>query len=241
METQNREIIQLFEGSNEANLQLTTAQTAAPLDQPLQLKLSMPGARAIAVLCNRRIAGRVSGEQGTLTVDPRGLGLGTVELQPVAVMPPGREVGGAPVEVHIVAPAPWPAQTPPDKLQPGLRLQAGSQAPVVMAKLDPDALAQAGAKAFEQFQIDAWFSAPADDLYQFQMRVPAGQVTLRVDGKDLGHITEGAWAYLPVSLQKGWHSVTVVGVPEPPVGLEVNFGGEGTWPLAGPGFQCVGP
>jgi hypothetical protein len=44
-----------------------------------------------------------------------------------------------------------------------------------------------------------------------------------------------------VALAKGWHNVSVVGVPEAPVALEVDFGGPGSYPLAGPTFQSLAP
>ncbi len=241
IETQSRVVIPIFVRSRARSFQVT-APSQAPWDQPLALTVSFPEAREVVVLHNQRLVGRLTGAGGTMQVNPRVLGMGRVQLHAVAINAAGQQVRAAPVEVRITPPAPWPASpAPAGKLQPGLRLQAGSQAPVLLEKLEVSTLDESGTKPFEQFQLDAWFEVPTDDTYQFQMRLSAGQATLRVDGKDLGASREGAWAYLPVSLQKGWHSVQIVGVPEPPVALEINFGGPGTYPLAGPAFQCLAP
>jgi hypothetical protein len=253
IETQGRVIIPIFVRSNAASLLAIPAASEIAWDQPLRVRVALPGAQEIRLLHNGRQVGRLVGQRGTISVAPGTLGLGTVRLQPVALSgAPGAELIGAPVEIRVVAPAPLPAQPlPAGKLQPGLSLQildngqvGHDSTPIILEKLEPEPatdLRKLGVEAFRPFRIDAWFSVPADATYQFQARVAAGTVSVTVDGHLLGSTREGAWAYLPAALQKGWHNVTIAGIPEPPVGLEVNFGGPGSVPLSAPTFQCLAP
>jgi hypothetical protein len=252
IETQGRVILPVFVRSRADRFQVA-APPQVSWDQPLLVPVALPGAHEIRLLHNGRLVGRLVGEKGTVSLAPRMLGLGSVQLQPVALIgAPGAELDGPPVTVRVTAPACWPALPPPTgKLVPGLRLQildngqvGHDSDPVVIPKLEPEPateLRRLGVEAFRPFRIDAWFTVPEDEIYQFQARVAAGTVSVKVDGHDLGSTREGAWVYLPVALQQGWHQVTISGIPEPPVGLEVNFGGPGSVPIGAPTFQCLAP
>ena len=76
------------------------------------------------------------------------------------------------------------------------------------------------------FQIDAYFDAATDDLYQFQVWTD-GQVTLDIDGAPIGVADSRDWTCLPVWLAKGKHRMHASGTAGPKQDLTIRFGGPG--------------
>ncbi|MEK6234087.1 MAG: tetratricopeptide repeat protein, partial [Planctomycetales bacterium] len=106
-----------------------TPPTRVAWDQPLRLAAKTPGAARIAFYHNRRSVGLIRGESGQVEIDPRTLGMGTVVLQPIALLKENfRRVRGQPIVVEVVPPSPRKALASPAfaSLSPGLRLKTGA-------------------------------------------------------------------------------------------------------------------
>lgn len=211
-------------------------------------------------LHNWRELAAADGPQAVVSIPAARLGLGKVRLQPIALLgaakslplsglpPPetdgpagGQKTGspipaaelclGRPVELEIVPAAPLPAikQTPAG-LAPGLRLSTPAPATIVVQQTrQSDWLAKA-TKPGQEFLLEGYFEAPAEEMYQFQTRASIG-VELAVDGQVLGQAGQGL-RYFPVSLAAGLHRLTLKGRTADHCVLELYFGG--------PGATCIG-
>lgn len=233
---------------------------------PLKTSASMPGAREIRFLHNGRALASVAGEKGDVTIDTARLGLGPVAIQAVAHMPPtggapgapapsatsadtaktsvaeGTLVAAAPVEMDIIPPTALPAQPKPPEGETakGLVLELpGGKRMLIESTRDGAWMTKAGLDKGQAFTLDGWFTAPRQEVYQFQVR-PAGEMTVAVDGREIGRAPGGRWTMLPVHLAQGPHRLTVTGVFEGRPSMDIRFGGPGAAPLDAERFSHTG-
>lgn len=232
-----------------ARLEASTAAAELPWDKGLDISLALPGAKELWLSHNGREVGRVSGERGTVTIDPKTLGAGPVRLQPFARVSDGSEprtVGGAPLLVTIVPPAALAAvELPAGKtLADGLLLTVAGQAPRVLSKLEGKLLGNE-AKGTEAlpFTIENWFGVDETGVYQFLIHGTASVDALLVDDVPCAWPASaaGGWRFVPVHLAKGLHRVACQGKAGTEAVLDVRFGGPGTRRLAAPRFQHLPP
>ncbi len=220
----------VFQNGN-ATVKATAPSGDWAWDKPLAITASATGANAISFRQHGREVARIAADEGTATLDPRTLGAGPVQLQPVALYEGGREVFGETLALRIVPPAPLPAQA----LVPGMTLAAGFH--VAKAGSAPSIVQRAeGDWATGDFAVDAWFSVDAEDVYQFQLHGPA-QLRVLVDGQPQDWPRGKEWWFLPVPLAKGLHRVQIVGKADAGAMLDVRFGGSGTARMDGGRFR----
>jgi len=209
-------------------------------DQTLKIRMRSPGAQQMVLSHNRRSLGQVRGAEGEIELDPKRLGLGPVELQAVASHDGGKlAVQSLPVLLTIEPPVPLPAIAAPGKLANGLALQlASKKAVVVQETREPNWLSTAGVAANETFVLQGFFEVDSDDVYQFQVW-HYGDLKLSVDGKSqyLGQKGSYEQRFIPVSLAKGMHRLTVSGRASSDPRMRILFGGPGTLSLDGKKFR----
>jgi hypothetical protein len=82
------------------------------VDQTIRLTAKMPGAQRIAFLHNEREMSAIAGDSGTAEIKLSSLGVGTVVVQPVAYLPDGKEVRGAPLTMSVAESLVSPHPTP---------------------------------------------------------------------------------------------------------------------------------
>ena len=210
-------------------------------DKPVEVSASLPGAKEILVMSNMRVLSRIAGESGTASIDARTLGQGPARLAIVALREGEgpRQVLAKPVEFTIVPPAPLPALAPPagKMLVSDFQVRVAGRAPATVKEAIGDWLAKAGVDKDADFSIEAWFSVPEDDVYQFQLRGNVGIESLAVDGARQDWPRGKEWWFVPVNLSKGLHrlKVSAKGVAQPV--LEMRFGGPGAQNLEGNRFK----
>lgn len=217
----------------------TATPTEVRWDQPLELEASLPGAKEIAFRQHAREIARITGERGRVQIDPRCLGQGPSRIQPVGMLQTGGTVWGQPLDVQVLAPPQLPALEPPagKSLAPGFHVRAGEGPPQVVGSAQGDWLAKAGVLKNSPFAVEAWFEAPDDDMYQFQIR---GDVrTLSVDGVAQDWPRGKSWWFVPVPLARGLHRLHLEGVADAHGALELRFGGRGAQRLDGKRFRHV--
>jgi hypothetical protein len=85
----------------------------------------------------------------------------------------------------------------------------------------------------------SYFEVPADDVYQFQL-AHTGDVLLAIDNVPQYKAENGdknAWRYVPVSLAKGYHQLTIQGKAASEMVLQMKFGGPGAYWVRGYRFK----
>ncbi|MBM3471917.1 MAG: hypothetical protein FJX75_01425 [Armatimonadetes bacterium] len=102
VETQGQTIIPFRVGKRDAKTEGWPA-ALVPSDAVIHLTASLPGAQRIAFLQNSREVAAIEGATGAVDIQAATLGLGPVQLQPVATLGDGRQVLGAP---HVVTVGP---------------------------------------------------------------------------------------------------------------------------------------
>jgi len=102
--TQGRTVLSFRIGRREVKVEGWPAEPV-PGTGTLRLSMGLPGAARLAVRHNDREVGAVDGPSGTVEITLSRLGLGCVELQPVARFADGREVLGQPHSVTVAGPA----------------------------------------------------------------------------------------------------------------------------------------
>ena len=224
-----------------------TLKAAAPgareraWDKPIEVTASLPGAKEIVVMANVRPVGRISGDSGTVSIDPRVLGQGPVRLMTVAVREGAgpRQVVAKPIDLTIVPPAPLRALTLPagQKLADDFAVRVGDDAPRTAKGTDGAWIGKAGADKETETAIEGWFSVPEDDVYQFQLHGNANIKALTVDGVPQSWPHGKEWWFVPVNLSKGLHRLNISTSQAGQAALEIRFGGTGTQRLDGVRFK----
>lgn len=210
-------------------------------DQPIEVTASLPGAKEIVVMANVRPVGRIAGESGTASIDPRVLGQGPVRLMTVAVRDGAgpRQVVANPIDLTIVPPAPLRtlALLAEKKLADDFQISVAGRAPTFAKIAAGDWLGKAGVDKDTPFTVEAWFSVPEDDVYQFQLLGNVKVESLTVDGASQNWPHGKQWSFVPVNLAKGLHRLNLSGIGSAQPGLEIRFGGPGAQRLDGTRFK----
>ncbi len=207
------------------------------------VRAKMAVAAKIGIRNHGQLLGTIDGPEGTLRIRSQELGMGPIRLQ-AATAVEGKAVYSAPVLLQVDPPAAMPpvSVTDASQFKPGIALSVGDGKPsIIDAMKDAKWLAAAKPKAGETLQMDAFFSVPRDDLYQFQFRGNAvGEIA--IDGKSFWRAEDrsaGAanWIMLPVQLAKGWHQFRLKGMVSKTPRLEIRFGNQGCKTLDGKRFK----
>ena len=217
-------------------IRVNPAPAAVPWDKPLPFTASAPGAKTIAFFQNVDEVARIEGASGTVQIDPRVLGQGPVRIQPVAIYSDKKQVLGEPISVRIKPP---PALAPPSAyakklVADGFTVTHGGQHTVVQKAAD-HWLRDAGVQPGEDFAIEAWFTVPSSDVYQFQLR-GAANLRISVDSQPQAWPHGSEWWFVPVHLGAGRHAVRIEGKATTEK-LDIRFGGPGSRRIDGTRFQ----
>ncbi len=208
------------------------------------LQREPPQAAAIELHGQGQVLGRIEGAEGQFTVDTQRLGLGRVKLCAVAFLAGSTEPAG-------VSPAVIARVTEPLALDPigtpggiegkkGISVRAADRA----AKIAENSFAggwlqDLGVRANEPIVLEGYFDAPADDLYQFQLRSPR-QVELTVDDTTICRSGDERWKFVPLALKAGTHRLRVTVSGDGPPNLSLRFGGPGAYSIGGRQFRTSG-
>jgi hypothetical protein len=128
------------------------------------------------------------------------------------------------------------------KLVDGIQLTVGDGPPTIVTETkDASWLAKLNPGADKPLRMDAYFTVPADEMYQFQLEGNSVS-TLRVDGEQIWPTVSPStgpvgWTMVPVHLQKGIHRFTLTGTTARAPALRIRFGGPGCTSLDGKRFR----
>ena len=207
-------------------------------NETLHLSAAMKGATSIALRANGRDIGQIQGEDGSIDVTARRLGLGIVTIQASGDSPVVR-AASEPIEINI-EPAWVPAiDKDPTATANGVRvLFDDGTNKVVNPAHNGKWLASAGLTRAHACTIDAWFNAPTDDLYQFQVQTPM-RLVIEVDGTEQPLAETKAWQFVPMALRKGAHHFRIkANAANADPFMDLRFGASGTHSIEGKQFQC---
>lgn len=218
-------------------------------DELIEIKVSLPGTAGLAMLQNRRILWQVQEDKGIATIPAALLGHGPVRLFPVAFI--GGEKSllsnttlGQPIDLTITPPKALPPIDIPagQQLADGFQVQSEGKSPVISTRSQGDWLAKAGIGKEDKFTVDAWFSVPETEVYQFQLYGDVEIKDFKVDDKPQGWPGGKEWLFIPVHLEKGLHHLCLKArsLPSTP-GFEIRFGGKGTRWMDGSIFRHLEP
>jgi hypothetical protein len=247
LETQSRVILPLVVANQGGAVTLARepgAGTEVTYGEPLVVRTQAPSAASIAVVHNGRVVGTFAGADGTVSLDTRTLGLGPIALQ-ASTRLATRTSFSAPLEITVVPPPALKAVTGETnkKLVDGLELSVdgGKPASVTDTKKDAQWLATLAPEPDKPIKLNAYFSVPADDMYQFQFEGNSVS-TISVDGNPIWSQAAGAegpvnWTMVPVHLEKGLHRFTLDGKTVRTPSLQIRFGGPGCTSLNGARFR----
>lgn len=220
-------------------------------DERIEIKLSLSGATALALIHNGRFLGEIQGDKGTVAIPAALLGQGPIRLIPVASIGGGKSPSsitfGQPLDFTITPPKALPPIDIPagQQLAEGFQVQAEGKSPVISTRSQGDWLAKAGIGKDDKFTVDAWFSVPETDVYQFQLYGDveiAVDLDFKVDDKPQGWPLGMEWWFIPVHLQKGLHHLCLKArSPSSTPGFEIRFGGKGTRWMDGSLFRHLEP
>lgn len=246
LETQSRIMVPIVIANQGSSLTLErdgSDATEIAYGELLTVRARAADAPSIEILHNGRSLGTIEGSEGTLQVDTRRLGMGPVALQASSRLA-GQTCRSAPLALTILPPPPLPPVTDVNAAQlvDGLRLTVGNDLPVIVTETkDARWLAKLNPGADQPLVLDAYFTVPADDVYQFQLEGNSVNA-LKVDDQQIwptGTAPTGpiAWTMVPVHLQPGIHRFTLTGTTARAPTLRVRFGGPGCTSLDGKRFR----
>ncbi len=243
IETQGRAIVPVTL-DNHSRAIVAAAQPAGKVrwDQALKVRAKAPGMQRIFIVSNGIELGRIDGEEGEATINPRQLGLGPVTLSAVGMAdkPQPARVFSAPIALVVEGPKPLPAiKDVPAKLSPGLALKLpNDKVEVVQSTRDVTWLATAGLGPDQAFLVQGFFDVGSEQVYQFQLW-HRGDLKLSVDGVALYSKTGGDYTqkFLPVALAKGMHRLTMTGKTASNSDCRILIGGPGAQSLDGHMFR----
>jgi uncharacterized protein (TIGR03790 family) len=234
MAVQGRVVVPIDVANRSQRVVLSADRKKVVFGQPVTFQAAAVGAKGIDLYHGLETIGSGKGtdEERTFVVSSWGLGMGLVRVYAAAKFG-GGGVRSVPVEIEIVPDAMLPAAEV--KLKEG---EAFLDGPTLSGPDNPSGrtvedmrrrnpLQEGKVKAGSAFQIDAYFDAAADDLYQFQVWND-GEVALDIDGTPIGAANSRDWACLPVSLAKGKHRLHASGTAGPTQDLTIRFGGPGS-------------
>ena len=220
-------------------------------NERIEIKVSLPGETDLALIHNGRPFAGVQGDKGTATIPAFVLGQGPVRLIPVAFIGGVKSLSsmtlGQSIDLTITPPkALSPIDIPAgQQLADGFQVQAEGKSPFITTRSQGDWLAKAGIGKEDNFTVDAWFSVPETDVYQFQLYGDveiAVDLDFKVDDKPQGWPVGMEWWFIPVHLEKGLHHLCLKArSPSSTPGFEIRFGGKGTRWMDGSLFRHLEP
>jgi hypothetical protein len=217
-------------------------------DERIEIKVSLPGATDLALIHNGRFLGEIQGDKGTVIIPAALFGQGPVRLFPVAFIGGEKSLSnmtmGQPIDLTITPPkALSPIDIPAgQQLADGFQVQAEGKSPFISTRSQGDWLAKAGIDKENDFTVDAWFSVPETDVYQFQLYGDVEIKEFKVDDKPQGWPGGKEWLFIPVHLEKGLHHLCLKArSPSSTPGFEIRFGGKGTRWMDGSLFRHLEP
>ncbi len=242
IETQGRAIVPI----TTANHGRTIEFTATPADrvrwgEKLTLTARCPGASAIRIQRYGALVREISGEEGTVEIDPQHLGYGPVLLNAVVFGDTvADQAASAPIKLQVLPNAPLPAQEIDfSSLADGLQLTlADNRVTEVADTTISDWLGRNGVGPQEAFTLAGVYQAPLADVYQFHIRF-VGTLSIKIDGQVIDKFTSEnqATRIIPVVLAAGAHRIELAGTTGPQPKLEAQFGNQGVAPLGAPLFR----
>ncbi|MEY2907224.1 MAG: hypothetical protein RLZZ408_1695, partial [Verrucomicrobiota bacterium] len=217
-------------------------------DERVEITVSLSGATSLALIHNGRFVGEIPGDKGTVMIPAALFGQGPVRLFPVAFIGGEKSLSnmtlGQPIDLTITPPKALPPVDIPvgQQLADGFQVQAEGKPPVTSTRSEGDWLAKAGIGKENDFTVDAWFSVPETDVYQFQIYGDVQIKEFNVDDKSQGWPGGKEWLYIPVHLEKGLHHLCLKArcLSSTP-GFEIRFGGKGTRWMDGSLFRHLEP
>ena len=196
IETQSSLVLPLHVNNGGKSVELELAGTTAnkiSYGEEIVVQAKAAGAPSIAVAYQGLSLGSIEGAGGSLRIDSHLLGMGPVQLQASAMLE-GKTVYSKPLDLVVD----YPAVLPPvrgissKQLEAGIAMRLdGKEFTVVESTKDAKWLAETKPDAGRQLELDAYFSASADDLYQFQFKGNAAGEVL-VDGVSLWQTADPA-------------------------------------------------
>ncbi len=243
IESQGRAILPIMTANHGRKIELKVSPPdRVRWGERLTIAARCPGASSIRIQRNGALLKEISGEEGTLEIDPRTLGYGPVTLDAVVIgTDVTTQVNSAPVKLQIVPSNALPAQIVGDfaALTEGLQLAKNGQAiGVVNDTTTFDWLGRNGVGPLESFSLSGVFQADQADVYQFHVRF-AGNLAIKVDGHTIESFTseQPATRIVPLVLAAGVHQVEFVGTTGSEPRFDVQFGNQGVGPVAAPRFR----
>jgi hypothetical protein len=220
-----------------------TVLPSVPYGQPCHIRAEMGGMEQIDFHCGGSLVGTIAGGNGTVALDTRRLGIGTVLIQPVGFRPAG-DGGPSPVYARpftlTVAPPDILKGTPVDgkSLAKGLLLRTVDRTAILDKDTLPQALAKASLKQGQPFTLEGYFGVPAQDLYQFQLRFN-GKASIEVDGVPHHRPADQVWTFIPVHLAPGTHHLKAALEPAgTPANFDLRLGNQGAQTIRPERFRC---
>ncbi len=242
IETQGRKIITLLFDNRGESLTLTASTKNARWGTPLKISAQTKKASSILIFQNSELLGKIMGAEGSISVEPRELGEGLVELRAYAIGTGGvvDRVASRPLDMTVEPTTALTEQRLGNvKLADGMRLRIRKdQTSVLQDTGAAEWLSKAGIEAKTPFEISGIFTATNEEIHQFQMK-HSGRVRIVVDGVELynGEEKTPGWRFLPVNLASGKHTAAISGELGSPPQLQIRFGGPGAVSLNGKQFQ----
>ena len=210
-------------------------------DQTVHLSAKMKGASTIDLFANGRLACSIKGDEGSLELPARTLGLGAVKIQAFGKLKDDDSAAAASIPILLnVEPAWMPAQTKnAAATKSGVRVDLDDGTSKVVAPTrDTNWIAKAGLAKAHACTVEAWFNAASDDLYQFQIQTPL-TLSIEVDGVAQPIRATGAWQFVPLALRKGAHRFRIkADAANADPKLDIRFGASGTHSLEAKDFEC---
>lgn len=193
-----------------------TTQSKLRWGEVLKATLEAQGAKEVFLQCLGKVVTSASGETSELTVDTRGLVVGTVSLVPGARYAEAEKsvvVFGEPISLEIEPPTPLePDAAAPawDGMKKGMAILVGDQVRGAARTRGLRVLQDAKIKTGETFRLDTYVKAEVDAVHQFQLlcNVP---VKVKINGKKLALPEKPLWRFHPLNLKKGIHRVEATG------------------------------
>ncbi|HLX61672.1 MAG TPA: tetratricopeptide repeat protein [Planctomycetota bacterium] len=244
IETQHALRANVLFGNRDGSLYLAKQKKGSyDASEQIDLTADAKGAALIEIRGEgERSLAKINGANGRFNVPAASLGLGHSRVYARAFLPGESKPALALFATFEVKPH-WLDAQPKDPAatnKKGLRLTLDDgTAKTIEPTHDAHWLKNAGLAKGHTCSVEAWLTAPADDLYQFQLQTPM-TVSLEVDGLPQPLTATKAWQFVPLALKAGAHRIRIkadASQAEPL--LDLRFGSSGTRSIEGEMFQCV--
>lgn len=214
--TSIRHSVTIFNHNSRVSIQAQNSET--PFLQPIVLKGKAENGAMIDIYQGRRKLGATRVHQGEWNIDipTEQLGIGVVHLTAIASISSGRHIRSNPVTINIGTASTKSAISNQRPTYPGLVLSIKyANQPIKHIKVEQlDGRFRHWTRdksVIESVKIDGEFQVKIDGFYQITIRTK-GKISVGIDDrvieKSAPEHTYGV-VYIPVSLQKGWHSISI--------------------------------